>query len=199
MNWESICDKITSPFFGLICHQNPTELLYIDGKAVTLCPRCMGLQFGFLCAFTLVTALEKRSRWNSVGSPALVVMIFFALLAPFHWALCRVGIIVPSSAMRLASGLGSGAALAVLLDAYLARKSGRISGDRLKMSIVPALAVVAVAELAGSTLASLTSWLMVTLIMFTCVLGNSLIAVHTLSAIALGMLNPKSKTISNGG
>ncbi len=199
MNWESILDRITSSVFGLICHQDPTELLYIDGKAVTLCPRCIGLQISFLITIAIVAVLKKFGRRSSITKPALAITIIFALFAPIHWVLCRDGISVPDSTMRLVTGLGSGGAMAILLNAYLAGKTGQIPSERLGLKIIPALAILVIAETTGSALVSLTNWLVLTLVTFICVLGNSLIAAHTLWIIVLGILGSKSKTIADGG
>jgi uncharacterized membrane protein len=104
--------------FGSFCHQDPSILMVVDGRLLELCPRCVGLHFGFITAFITATLSFRRGLVLSRTGSRVLLVLAVASLA-FDWSVGgRLGLYAPGVHSRLLTGLACGSALAVLMTAY---------------------------------------------------------------------------------
>jgi len=118
--------------FGL-CHQLPERSLFAAGHQLPVCARDTGLYLGFMASLALIALLE-RGRRRSEMPPAWVAAIGFLLLAAMAWdgITSYAGLRETTNLLRMATGIGAGFALALvvapILNAQLWRggSTGRI-------------------------------------------------------------------------
>jgi uncharacterized membrane protein len=67
-------------FFSRLCHQDPGRSFFLDGSAVAVCVRCLGLYWG--AAVGMVVRL-RRPRWLLAG--ALVLNFADVVSGAMHW------------------------------------------------------------------------------------------------------------------
>jgi uncharacterized membrane protein len=67
-------------FFSRLCHQDPSRSFFLDGSAVAVCVRCLGIYWG--AAVGMVVRL-RRPRWLLAG--ALVVNLADVASGAMHW------------------------------------------------------------------------------------------------------------------
>ena len=102
---ETILETLTGLIFGVICHQDPSILMESDGKAVLLCPRCIGLHLGFLSSFVVMALSTRRRITVKRRETRLVLAIGVASMA-LDWGLGgHLGLFAPTTFSRLATGL----------------------------------------------------------------------------------------------
>jgi uncharacterized membrane protein len=110
-----------------ICAQLPTHMLAPGGVTLPLCARNTGIYTGAALAFGV---LRAQGRWRSMlPPPPLLVALLLTLMAAM--AIDGLNSVAadlalphpypPTNAVRLATGLGAGAALALLLSPVIAR------------------------------------------------------------------------------
>jgi uncharacterized membrane protein len=165
--------------FGAFCHQDPSILMVIDGRCVTLCPRCVGLHLGFLLAFGACSFLFRRGLVLARTGARLLLFLGVASVA-FDWGVGgRLGLYAPGTLSRLLTGLASGSSLAVLLYAY--RTSlWMISPDAAASALGrDVAAVMLLSASTGVSLVGLSSWSLLTTVCAVAVLANVSLLVGT--------------------
>jgi len=113
-------EKIIFYLSGLICHQDKTILISVQGHLLPLCPRCLGLHTGFM--FTLLfpgLIIQKLLRKEKPGT--LLSILFIISITGIHWLAGYLKLIEPDTLSRFLTGLLSGAGLGILLK-YIKHK-----------------------------------------------------------------------------
>ena len=67
-------------FFSRLCHQDPSRSFLLDGSAVAVCVRCLGIYWG--AAVGMVVRL-RRARW--LLAVALVLNLADVVTGAMHW------------------------------------------------------------------------------------------------------------------
>jgi uncharacterized membrane protein len=67
-------------FFSLLCHQDPSRSFVVDGSAVAVCVRCLGIYWG--AAVGMVVRL-RRARWLLPVS--VVLNLVDVVSGVMHW------------------------------------------------------------------------------------------------------------------
>jgi uncharacterized membrane protein len=67
-------------FFSRLCHQDPSRSFLLDGSAVAVCVRCLGIYWG--TAVGMVVRL-RRARW--LLAVALVLNLADVVSGAMHW------------------------------------------------------------------------------------------------------------------
>jgi uncharacterized membrane protein len=112
--------------FGL-CHQLPARSFFAGGYQLPVCARDTGIYVGFTAAL-LVVALLDRGRRRTGMPPAWLLGLGFAAIALLGWdgVTSYMGIRPTTNLIRLATGTGTGFAIALvivpLLNAQLWRR-----------------------------------------------------------------------------
>lgn len=118
--FEQVIERVSNLAFGIMCHQDPSLLMNVDGRVLPLCPRCVGLQTGFLVTFVILWMTARRQNVHINANAGTLLALALSALAA-DWGLGQFGILAPTSVTRLLTGVASGSALAVLFRAYLDR------------------------------------------------------------------------------
>ena len=119
-----------------LCHQLPSRSFFGGGHQLPVCARDTGIYLGFVLSLAVIAALE-RGRRRTWMPPAWLVVVGLALIAIMGWdgVTEYAGLRATTNAIRLATGLGTGFALALfvapLLNSQLWRRSeeGRLLGS----------------------------------------------------------------------
>lgn len=121
----AVLEAATRALFGFLCHQNAESLFQIGGHSVWLCPRCIGIHGGFFLAAAGVMVARLRFSLPPAMRSAFLLL---ASGTAVHWMLSAEGIVSTNSAVRLITGVASGAAGGVLFSEYRLRRCRRTPG-----------------------------------------------------------------------
>jgi uncharacterized membrane protein len=105
-------------FFSRLCHQDPSRSFLLDGSAVAVCVRCLGIYWG--AAVGMVVRL-RRPRWLLAG--ALVVNLADVASGVMHW---HGNLPFFRFIFGLMLGLGVGAVLSLWPDESRLSRRGRL-------------------------------------------------------------------------
>lgn len=114
--------------FGL-CHQLPARSFVAAGHQLPVCARDTGIYIGFMVSVAVMALLDRR-RHRSGLPPMWLMAIGVALVAAMGWdgVTEYAGLRATTNLIRLATGLGTGFALALvvvpILNAELWRSNG---------------------------------------------------------------------------
>jgi uncharacterized membrane protein len=170
--------------FGMICHQDPPRLMNIDGKQLPLCPRCSGLHLGFLISFVVVSMLVRDRILFKGKSNRLLLMVAVALTG-VHWSLGQFGLAEPGAMSRLMTGLITGAALGITLQAYRRDLILPLTTQTDTFDKARTVGVIGVSSFLGFIVSNLDSWIALTTIIFFSVLINAIIIIQTSALLLL--------------
>jgi uncharacterized membrane protein len=138
-----------------ICAQLPTHMLMPGGEALPLCARNTGIYTGAVLAFG-VLRLQGRQRAMLPPPPPLVGLLLAVVgvmgVDGLNSVAADLGLphlYPPSNALRLATGLGAGVALALLLAPVIARARHGDADQRPPVDRPVALLPFAIPALAG--------------------------------------------------
>jgi len=180
---EIIIEKIAGMIFGLICHQDSTILMSVDGRKILLCPRCMGLHLGFISSFLLLT-LWTSDRTKLISKSSLFILAIAIGSMAIDWGVGGyLGLFAPTTFSRLATGLASGSALSALLISYRRGMLMRFDVPGLYFNSVHIASLVCFSVFFGIITVTLSSWIVLTTILLLTVITNITIVVHTLIMI----------------
>ena len=143
-------------FLSGVCHQLPEHSLHIGGRPLPLCARCTGTHVGVVIALIVLWASGQGRR---SGLPPHRATAFLAVLVGAwlvdgvnslaQWVTGTGWLYEPSNGLRLATGLGVGLAVGVILYPIFHFAMWRRSEDRRVLeratALVPVLAAGAVA------------------------------------------------------
>jgi uncharacterized membrane protein len=114
--------RIVGLFLSGICHQLPEHSLFLAGVPMPLCARCTGTYLGALLGISYVCL---RGRCRASRLPPRRVLAVLGLFVAFwaidglnsYWQFVtgRVLLYVPNNGLRLATGLGQGLALSMVV------------------------------------------------------------------------------------
>lgn len=174
---ENIFENITSVVFGLICHQDSSFLLTVDGREVLLCPRCMGLQIGFLSSYLFLWCWV-RGRTTIVEKLAYVTIVISLGALTLDWAGGHLGFWIPTSNSRLITGLAGGVAFSTLTYAYRRKINNSIRLKPHKFTAVNFVLLFSFSLLVGLALVRLSGWPVLSSALLLTVTINSIIIIH---------------------
>ena len=171
-------ETISHFIFGLLCHQDPSILFQVEGQSVALCPRCIGLQLGFIISLILLKVTYRDGfRFNKKLAAGSALGISIML---FDWRGAAIlGIYEPNTISRLITGSICAFFLAVLFLAYRNRIFHPLKEPQSKLSWIPILYGIAIAALAGILVLSPMPWALITLILLLTVVSNATIILGT--------------------
>lgn len=111
--------------FGL-CHQLPARSFFAGGHQLPVCARDTGIYLGFLIALATIALLDRR-RYRTGMPPAWLLGVGAALLALMAWdgVTSYAGLRSTTNLIRLATGTGTGFALALVIAPLLASQLWR--------------------------------------------------------------------------
>lgn len=105
-----------------VCHQIPGHSLFIDGQQLPLCARCTGIYLGFLVGLLGLALLGKLGASKMPPRPVASLLLLVLLAMAVDGFNSLLGffpdapqLYQPSNSLRLATGMGAGTALALLL------------------------------------------------------------------------------------
>ena len=177
IDWENAIQQITQSCFGLICHQDPSILMNIGDKVFQLCPRCVGLHFGFFfCFIALAMQTRQRIRFADKRTRLALAVPIGVILA--HWFLGRFDVLAPDSLSRLVTGLLCGSVLSFVVVAYRRDLINR-SVAAANVGFLHIVALMFLSFSVGLALVVFAGWTTLSTIILGSTLANALIATHT--------------------
>ena len=186
---NAIFHGVVKAVFGLICHQEPSRLMLVDGTEVPLCPRCIGLQTGFLVSFVVVS-LSIRGRMNYEGKFCRFLLMFAIALTGIHWGLGQMGMIEPGVDPRLLTGLITGAGLGILFQSYRRGRFMPRSTPTVVVSPARAIGVICLSTLLVFVARDMSSWIAFVGIVVVSFLVNVIIVIQTATLVLPGRRHP---------
>jgi len=190
---ENIIENITRIVFGLICHQDSSFLLTVDGREVLLCPRCIGLQFGFLSSYFFLRRW-LRGRTMVIEMPAYVMIVISLGALALDWASGQLGFWIPSSISRLITGLAGGIAFSIFTCAYRSQMYNS-PGVRLhKFTAINFVLIFSFSLLVAFALVKLSGWTLLSSALLFTVTINAIIIVHKIFIVILSRLSRREET-----
>jgi uncharacterized membrane protein len=149
---------------GGICAQNPTHSFFPGGVQLPLCSRNTGIYLGFTCSL-LWLAYSGRLRASGLpGRKAALILVLAALLMAedgFNSLFRDLGLphlYTPANPLRLATGLGMGAAMAAFIvptaSGVIWQEDDTRPSFARPRDLLPLLSILAVAFLAVASQAS---------------------------------------------
>jgi len=96
--------------FAPACHQLPGRSPHIDGIALAVCDRCLGIYLGVLLGVAAAAAL--RSLWHTLGRRGRYVLIGSLVPLGADWIAAWIGLWQGTPWTRAATGLLFGAVAA---------------------------------------------------------------------------------------
>lgn len=165
--------------FSLICHQDRSRLIRINDHLIPLCPRCMGLHFGFFTTVCMLMAFTRKRIRICRGS-SLYLLIFLSSLTGIEWSLAQLSIIRSTTSCRLLTGLATGSVFGILFITY---KRGFILPASFEYQLinVPRITAIITVLLTGVTMIMISnSWMIIEIILLVSVIANFIIIIHTL-------------------
>lgn len=172
-------EDLSRAVFGVVCHQHEHLLLEVEGRLLLLCPRCAGLQLGFLTAFA-VTRIRFGRDVRIAGTGALVVLAAAVGSLLIDWGVGgQIGLFTPSHESRLVTGLLCGAALGMLLLSYRRGLAPRPAAGLTDLTLGRALTAMALSVAAGVLSLSVQSWAFVTVLCLSAVAANAAVVMDT--------------------
>jgi uncharacterized membrane protein len=105
--------------FGL-CNQLPARSFFAGGHQLPVCARCTGIYVGFVVSLAVISFLE-RGRRRSGMPPAWLLGLGVAAIAVMAWdgVTSYAGLRETTNVLRLATGLGTGFALSLVVAPIL--------------------------------------------------------------------------------
>jgi uncharacterized membrane protein len=177
MDIEIILQIITKNLFGIICHQDPSVLMKINGKVFLLCPRCVGLHLGFLYTF-LLTAVYTKKQTRIQGKYSILIIIIAIGLMLTDWTLGQIGLFTPTNTTRLVTGTLGGASLAILAITYY-RETVHISSSTIcNFREIHIISFMYVSLCASTLIILFSNWTVLSLVMAICIVINAIIAIY---------------------
>jgi uncharacterized membrane protein len=178
-----VLEQVSQILFGAICHQDPSALLIVDGRALLLCPRCMGLHLGFLFTFVLLF-ICARGRTRPTRPTILLVITPAVASMCIDWFVGgKLGLFAPTSVSRLVTGLACGSGLAMLLVAYRGDSRRLAEARVVGLSVSRAALIAIISSSVGVALALTGSWVTITSILIVSVMANAVIAAETAASM----------------
>lgn len=105
-----------------VCHQLPSHSFFAGGEQLPLCARCTGIYLGFLVGVAGMALLGKLGATRLPPRPVVAVLVVAMVAMVFDGfnslttALPEsIQAYQPTNLLRLATGLGAGASLALLM------------------------------------------------------------------------------------
>lgn len=101
--------------YGL-CHQLPARSFFAGGLQLPVCARDTGIYIGFVVSILVMAALDRGRRRTGMP-PAWILALGFAALVVMGWdgISSYAGFRATTNVIRLATGLGTGFALALVI------------------------------------------------------------------------------------
>jgi len=197
--WETIIEKITGFIFGLICHQDFSILMKVDGREILLCPRCMGLHLGFLSSF-IILALLTSNRIKIVARVTQLILAIAIGSMAIDWGLGGyLGLFTPTTFSRLATGLVCGTALSVLVTSYRRGMAMPLAPSNLNLTGFQVGSLICSSLCVGAAVVVLSSWMFLSSILLLSVIANASLAIHTVALILRSRLSQRAvvESLSN--
>jgi uncharacterized membrane protein len=122
--------------FGL-CNQLPARSFFAGGHQLPVCARCTGIYVGFVVSLAIIALLERGRRRTGMP-PAWLLGLGVAAIAVMAWdgVTSYAGLRETTNMLRLATGLGTGFALSLVVAPILNSElwpdpgAGRVLGGR---------------------------------------------------------------------
>jgi uncharacterized membrane protein len=109
--------KVFQACFGILCHQDKSILFTMNGDYIPLCPRCIGLNVGFIVAVILFTFIKRKALLNQMNIPKGIPCIL-VIIVGIHWICGALGLFVTSSLTRILTGSLSGFSFGYIIYTY---------------------------------------------------------------------------------
>lgn len=171
--------SIAATYFSFICHQDPTILARIEGEAVPLCPRCIGLHLGFFLAwFILLMTMSKRFKPENTISHMLLLAALGTL--GLEWGLAHLGLITSTFYSRLITGLAGGAAFGILFVLYQKSTTQASRCEPLALNTGHIGGMVCLVIAAGLLFSLIKDWTAYVFVILIVVAMNFLMILYTL-------------------
>ena len=122
---ESI-DFMIHKMLGLICHQDPSIILYVQGHSMPLCPRCTGMHIGFFLGIVSIW-LFRDSVWQHLARINTIMVFIPVSIMGMEWFLSNCNLISSNTTSRLLTGFLGGLGICVFLIIYQNRHSLQIT------------------------------------------------------------------------
>jgi len=110
---------------GFICHQDPSLNLIVQEHSLPLCPRCIGMHFGFYLTIAYLLFLKKSTRFRLLDINLIILLLPVGLMG-LEWLLSNLHIINSSITSRLISGFIGGVSSGAFLVVFAIRFSLKI-------------------------------------------------------------------------
>lgn len=178
IDWENIMYDLLRRIFGLMCHQESSILITIDGRTIPLCPRCIGLHVGFLLSFIIMTFLFPQHVRLKNKQVQIIITITIAM-AVGHWFIGQFTDLITGSYSRLVTGLLCGSALSTVLREYRWELKNLCKTSTQTVGIVHVSILMNTSLIAAFAFMSYAGYALINVVVFISVLVNAAIACHT--------------------
>jgi uncharacterized membrane protein len=176
---EAILEKVTKFIFGLICHQDPSVLMQVNGKDIYLCPRCIGLHLGFLISFVIM-ALSFKERIRIADMKSRIMLAVAIGSIGLDWGLgSYFGLYTPTHISRLITGLACGSALSVLFIYYRRDLTLPYNTQTVDATGGKIGGIICATVVVGSAIVAFSNWAALSLVLLLTVAANVLLIVHS--------------------
>ena len=137
-------ETFTQSLFSYFCHQQVDFLLIKDSRIIFFCPRCIGLQMGFLFSFVVFFMLSQRYSFV-LTRKTIFFILFGIILMLFDWMSGCLNFSFPTEFSRLITGSFCGMSLGVLAhfyNRYLFHKKNNTSLDLPNFFVVTTMIIL---------------------------------------------------------
>lgn len=108
-------DKIIQAIGFAVCHQLPSRSLYVLGKPLPVCARDTGLYMGALFTFIYLQLAHHRRESDMPSAPVMITCFGLIFLMALDGLTSYLGWRSSTNDLRLLTGLGAGAAVAIFI------------------------------------------------------------------------------------
>lgn len=178
-----VLETISGLIFGLMCHQDPSVLMEVGGRAVLLCPRCIGLHLGFLSSFVLLS-LPRGTRIVVRDTVTKLLLAMAIGSMAIDWGMGSFwGLFAPTTLSRLVTGLATGSALSVIVAAYRGELTIRSDIPAGNLTGTQTGSLICISLCFGLLAMAIQSWVVITTIVLISVMSNAAIVIHTIALL----------------
>jgi uncharacterized membrane protein len=170
---------LSENYFSLICHQDQSTLLCIDGDFIPLCPRCMGLHMGFIIsAIALMVSVKNRIKIS--GSLSFIILTTGLGLMVMEWTFAKFTIYQSTILSRLLTGLVAGSIFGLLFTIYKKGFTRSVYSGQTIINASRIICLISMSIIGGVLILLSNNWTIIDISLIISVTSNFILIIHTI-------------------
>lgn len=170
---------LSEKYFGLICHQDHSILLNVDGDFIPLCPRCMGLHLGFIIS-VIILMISIKNRIKISGSLSFIILITGLGLIVMEWAFAQFSTYQSTILSRLLTGLVAGSIFGLLFTLYKNGFTRSVSSGQTIINAFRISCLISMSLIGGVVIILSNNWTVIDISLLIAVTANFILIIHTI-------------------